>query len=259
MGIGIIYTVIILFASILGAIVGLGGGVIIRPVFDAIGHHNMLNINFFASAAILTMAVVSTVKKLKDGTEISLKTALLISMGSVAGGMLGNLFIEHLIYTAYDEANVQRVQNIANVVVLVLSLVLTAKGGMRVKVKNRVFPFMLGIFLGAAAIFLGIGGGPINVPLLIIFFGFPMKQAAAYSIVIIFFSHLSRLITIGVTIGYGYFDLPVLGFVIPAAIVGGLIGAKCSNVFSDLTVKRLFMAAITAVIILNLVNVLFLI
>ena len=259
MVIGIIYTIVILLASILGAIVGLGGGVFIRPIFDAIGHHSMLEINIFASTAILSMAVVSTIKKLQDGTKIAPKIALLISMGSVAGGMLGNLFIEHLIYTAYDEANVQRVQNIANVIVLALSLVLTAKGGLRVEVKNRVFPFVLGIFLGAIAVFLGIGGGPINVPLLIIFFGFPMKQAAAYSIVIIFFSHLSRLITIGVTTGYGGFDLPTLGFIIPAAIVGGFIGAKFSNIFSELTVKRLFMAAITAVIVLNIVNVLFLI
>ena len=257
MVIGIIYAIVILFACILGAIVGLGGGVFIRPIFDAIGHHSMLEINIFASVAILAMAVVSTVKKLSDGTKIVMKTALFISIGSVVGGMLGNLFIEHLIYMAYDEANVQRVQNITNVIVLALSLVLTAKNGLRVEVKNRIFPFVLGIFLGAIAVYLGIGGGPINVPLLIIFFGFPMKQAAAYSIVIIFFSHLSRLITIGVTIGYSGLDLPVLGFVIPAAIIGGFIGAKCSNVFSELTVKRLFMAAITAVIVLNLVNVLF--
>ena len=92
-----------------------------------------------------------------------------------------------------------------------------------------------------------------------IFFGLNIKQAAAYSIVIVFFSHLSRLITLGVTVGYGYFDLPMLAFVIPAAAAGGLIGAKFSKIFSEDTVKRLFMAAITAVILLNIFNWVFMI
>ena len=256
---GIIYSIIILLACILGAIVGLGGGVFIRPIFDAIGYHNVLNISFFSSTAILMMAIVSTIKKLKDGTKITPYLVIIISIGAVVGGMLGNLLLEHLVATFYAEANVQRVQIVATVIVLSLSLILTAKNSLRIEIKNRAFPPVLGVFLGAVAAFLGIGGGPINVPVMMIFFGLPIKQATAYSIVIIFFSHFSRLVTMGVTIGYGYFDLPMLAFVIPAAALGGLIGAKFSKVFSDTTVKRLFMAAISAVILLNIVNGLFLV
>ena len=256
---GVIYFFIIMLACILGAIVGLGGGVFIRPIFDAIGYHNVLNIAFFSSTAILTMAVVSTIKKLQDGTKIEVKLAMLISAGAVVGGILGDQLLQHLVYIFDVEANVQRIQIIVTVIVLILSLIFTAKNNLRYIIKNRLTCLPLGVMLGTLAAFLGIGGGPINVPILMIFFGLPIKSATAYSIVIIFFSHLSRLIAMGITIGYSYFDLPILVFVIPAAALGGLIGAKFSKIFSETTVKYLFMAAISAVIILNVVNGLFLI
>lgn len=255
--IGVIYFIVILFACILGAIVGLGGGVFIRPVFDAIGYHNVLNISFFSSSAILTMAVVSTVKKMKDGTKIDAKIAVLISLGAVVGGMLGNLLLEHLLAVFPAQATVQYIQIAATISVLTISIILTAKSGLRYELKNKVYCAVLGVFLGSTAAFLGIGGGPINVPLLMIFFGLNIKEATAYSIVIIFFSHLSRLITLGVTVGYMYFDLSILPFVVVAAATGGLIGAKLSKIFSEKTVKRLFQGALSAVILLNIANGLF--
>ena len=255
----IIYAIVILLACILGAIVGLGGGVFIRPIFDAIGYHNVLNISFFSSSAILTMATVSTVQKVRDGTKIAPGLALLISVGAAVGGMLGNLLLEHLVDTFRIEANVQRVQIVVTVLALSLSLVLTTKNDLRKEIKSKALTLGMGVLLGATAAFLGIGGGPLNVPIMMIFFGMDIKGAAAYSIVIVFFSHLSRLITLGVTVGYGYFDLPMLAFVIPAAALGGLIGAKFSKIFSQSTVKRLFMTAISAVILLNIFNWVFMI
>jgi len=259
MFIGIIYAIIIFFACVLGAVVGLGGGVFIRPIFDAIGYHNVLNIGFFFSSAILAMAVVSTIKKMRDGTKIDVKKALLISLGALVGGMLGNLLLEHLLVTFAAEIYVQYVQIVATIVVLLFSLFLTTKTNLRYELGNKAYVAVLGVALGATASFLGIGGGPINVPLLMIFFGFNIKDATAYSIVIIFFSHLSRIVTLGVTVGYMYFDLSVLPYVVVAAAAGGLVGAGLSKIFSEATVKRLFQGAISAVILLNIANGLFLI
>ena len=255
--IGVIYFIVILFACILGAIVGLGGGVFIRPIFDTIGYHEMADIQFYSSVAILCMAIVSTYKKLQDGTEIDKMKVILISAGAIIGGMLGDLVLQQIMYRAQTESGAQTVQAISTVVVLSASLVLTAKSELRCEVKRKRLSFLFGIFLGAIAVFLGIGGGPINVPILMIFFGLPIKPAAAYSIVIIFFSHLSRLVTIGATVGFTPFDLTMLVFIIPAAVLGGLVGARFSKILSDGAVKKLFMAAIAAVILLNIFNGIF--
>jgi len=260
MFIGFIYAIVIAAACILGAIVGLGGGVFIRPIFDALGFHSVHEIAFFSSTAILTMAVVSTIKKMRDGTKIDMSIALTISLGAVVGGFIGDrLLLQRLLVLFEYESSVQYIQIIATIVVLSLSLLLAAKNNLRFPVKNKVFSIVMGVALGTIAAFLGIGGGPINVPLLMIFFGLGIKDATAYSIVIIFFSHLSRLTTMGITVGFSHFDLAVLPFVIVAAAIGGLVGARLSKIFSEKTVKRLFQVAISAVIVLNIVNGLFLI
>ena len=250
----IIYFIVVFASCVLGATVGLGGGMFVRPVFDAFGYHNVINISFFSSSAILTMAVVSTIKKVKDGTKIDITVAVLVSMGAIFGGVLGNLFLEHLLGRFYVEAHVQLIQIAATIAVLTLSLFLTTKKNLRYEVKNKMFFAVLGSVMGMVGAFLGMGGGPINVPFFMIFFGLSIKDATAYSIVIIFFAHLSRLITMGWTVGYGQFDLPVLLFIVPAAALGGFVGAKVSKIFSESTVKKLFLATISSVIVLNLAN-----
>ena len=255
---GFIYAGIILLACILGAIVGLGGGVFIRPIFDAIGVHSVLNISFLSSSAILTMAIVSTYAKVKTGLEIDYKMAALISSGAVIGGTIGNIVLEHLIYIFYPhEYRVQQAQIIVTVIVLSISLIFTHKNYLRYELKNKFVLLPLGILLGSSAVFMGIGGGPVNVPVFMILFGLPIKKATAYSIIIIFFSHLSSIISILSTATPGYLDFPMLIFVFPAAALGGIIGAKFSNIFSSKVVKRLFMAAITGVILLNIFNGIF--
>jgi uncharacterized membrane protein YfcA len=195
-----VYFLIFMSACILGAVVGLGGGVIVRPVLDAIGYHGVLDIAFLTSAAILVMAVVSTSKKLKDGTKIEFKTAALISAGALVGGVLGNLLLEHSVRAFYAESAVQLMQAVLNMIVLGAAIYLTSSDRFRYKLKARLFYPFLGIILGMSAIILGISGGPVNVPVFMVLFSLPAKQATAYSIVVIFFSHLFRIITMGFTV-----------------------------------------------------------
>jgi hypothetical protein len=61
----------------------------------------------------------------------------------------------------------------------------------------------------------------------------------------------------GQTPGFDYFDLTMLPYVIIAAAIGGLLGARLSKVFSEATVKRLFQATLCVVILLNISNALF--
>ena len=257
--IGAIYFIVILLACILGAIVGLGGGIFIRPIFDSIGYHGMADIQFFSSAAILSMAIVSTYKKLKDGTEIDKSKAFLISAGALVGGVMGDYALQGVLSLVEMESAAQRIQAISTAFVLLISIVLTAKSSLRYDVKNKALSFTFGIFLGGIAVFLGIGGGPLNVPLMMIFFGLSIKSAAAYSIIIVFFSHLSRIVAIGFTVGFYSFDSRMLFFIIPAAVIGGLIGARFSKILSDEAIKKMFMAAISAVILLNIINAIFII
>lgn len=85
-------------------------------------------------------------------------------------------------------------------------------------------------------------------------FSLPIKEATVYSICTIFFSQFAKLITIALTTGFGQYDLTVLWFVVPAAIIGGSLGAKLSNVLSPNKVTVVFQGVILLVLLINLYN-----
>jgi len=252
----VVYFLIFLSSCVLGAIVGLGGGVIIRPILDAIGHHGVDDIGFLTSSAVLVMALVSTMKKVQDGTKIDFSKAALICVGSLIGGTLGDQLLR-VPAAMFGETNLQIIQTISTIFFLGMAIYFTEKSNLRYEIRNRLLYLCLGIFLGTIAVFLGIGGGPINVPVFMILFSLSVKQATAYSIVIIFFSHFSRMITMGITggeLGYGMFDLGFLPFIIPAAVIGGIIGAIISKKLSDVAVRKTFTVTMFVLIAINVFN-----
>jgi len=253
--IGLIYSIVILLACIIAAIVGLGGAVFFRPIFDAIDYHSFNEIQLFSSVAIVTMTLVSTIKKIKDGLKIDMPLAITVSMGAIVGGLIGDLILEYMQAIMVVSRNVQLTQTISTIIVLSLAIFLTLKKDFRYEVKSKVLPPLMGLVLGIVAVFLGIGGGPLNVPLFMIFLGLAPKSATAYSLVVIFFTHASRLVRLGFSSDFftGY-DIGVLPLIIAAAALGGLLGAKVSVSLSENAVKKMFVGALIAVILLNAFN-----
>lgn len=58
---------IALFACLLGKMCGMGGGVIIKPVIDALGIMPVASINFLSACTVLGMSGWSTVKSFSRG------------------------------------------------------------------------------------------------------------------------------------------------------------------------------------------------
>jgi len=250
-----IYFFVILVICIIAAIVGLGGGVFIRPIFDAIGYHDFNNIQFISSCAIIVLALVSTAQKMKDGTKIDMPLAISISIGAIIGGLVGDWVLSYLTNIMYSERTVQIAQTVSTIIALSLAIFLTVKKDLRCEVKSKLIPPLMGFILGMIAVYLGIGGGPLNVPIFMIFLGLTPKNAATYSLVLVFFTHSARIIRVGIASEFftGY-DIGILPFVIVAAAIGGLIGAKFSKLLSENTVKRMFVAILVVVILLNAFN-----
>jgi len=253
----IIYFIVFFVACFIGAVVGLGGGVIIRPILDAIGYHNMANIAFLSSTAVLIMAVVSTSGKIKanKGKFIDAQPAILISIGAIFGGIVGNYFFE-MMKTGLDaEHYAQIVQTALTTMVLVGAIYFTTSTRFRYQLKNPLIFPVLGFILGASAVFLGIAGGPINVPVFMVLFSMPAKKAAAHSIIVVFSAHLFRIISMGFTQGYASFDLHFLPVIAIAAIAGGIMGSWLTKKISDSMVVKLFDVTMVLLIIFNIFNI----
>ncbi|ALS36428.1 putative membrane protein YfcA [Enterococcus rotai] len=255
MYIGIIYFIVIILANTVGAISGMGGGVIIKPVLDTLHFHSLAAISFYSSVAVFTMSIVSTMRQLKNGLKLQIPIAVFVSLGSVVGGISGNTVFESLLRLFSDEKYVQLVQIILTIVTLLFAYFYTKIGNERsLELSHPVWYVIVGLFLGFTSTLLGIGGGPINVALLMLCFGIPIKEATVYSIVTIFFSQAAKLVTIAQVTGFERFDLSILLYVIPAAIVGGFVGALISGKISSERVTQVYQVVILLVLLLNLWN-----
>ena len=61
-----IYSIIVWIATFIGAITGLGGGIIIKPAFDFVGLDQAAMISVYSTIAVFSMCIVSLYKRWDD-------------------------------------------------------------------------------------------------------------------------------------------------------------------------------------------------
>lgn len=251
----ILYTLIIFFSNTIGAISGMGGGVIIKPVLDSLSNDPLVAINFYSSFAVFVMAIVSTLKNAKKEINIDWMEVLYLSIGSLFGGKLGDWLFMFLSQTLKNDKLVNLIQIIIVVMSLILALLYSKNSGWKFNLRTKNILFLLsGVFLGTLSTFLGIGGGPINVALLIFLFNFDAKRAAIYSIASILFSQLMKLLSLVPSLDKLPIDLHLLPFIMIAAILGGYVGSTISGHASNKLVLNLYRIVVVFVIVLNIYN-----
>lgn len=252
----LLYTVIILLATIAGAIAGLGGGVIIKPLLDMIGFHDASTIGLYSSVAVFVMCISSVVKQLRKGFALQFKIVLYVSIGSAIGGIIGAAIFQS-ITPHFDDNIVKVIQASLLLMTLIFILFYTIY---KDKVKtyhltNWMLVILLGIFLGAISVFLGIGGGPLNVSLLILLFSFDIKQATVYSLATIFFSQLTKIFTVVISGEFLNYDISFLPFLCISALCGGYIGTVLNQKFSTHRVEKIYTYLIVLLICISIYNI----
>lgn len=254
MSIILIYFIIIFLANTIGAVSGMGGGVIIKPILDFIGYHSLSSITFYSSIAVFTMSISSTYKQYQNGIQLNLKKAVGVSLGSLVGGVLGDRLLTFTLTTFTNQETVLIMQYLIMLLTLILVLLYNQFSTFHFSFSAISIFFSVGIILGLLSTFLGIGGGPINVACFVLFFGMDIKSATVYSIVTIFFSQLAKLTNIATSTGFQTFDLTLLWGIIPAALLGGYIGGIISQKLSQKRVAHLYSLVVLLVILLNVYN-----
>lgn len=118
----VLYGIIIIFATFMGAYVGLGGGVIIKPLLDLIGKDPINIVNFYSACAVFSMSISSTIKHIKSKTKIDFKLIVSLSVGAVIGGILGSRLFDYLL-TLFDNSKLKSFQGLILGILLVASVV----------------------------------------------------------------------------------------------------------------------------------------
>ncbi len=250
----IVYILIALFATVIGSLVGLGGGVIMKPLLQTFSSLDPLSINVLSSITVFFMAMSTLYKRLSKNKSLYKRNYKYLVIGSIIGGVVGNNIFSQFL-TLFSNDNV--VSFIQTLILIILLIMVVFKEKFIEVVPNfdsNLSLFIIGVSLSIISTFLGIGGGPINVPIFIAFLGVSILDATFLSILVIFFSQLSNIVVYFVDSTFSLvFMLPLL-VMIPSAIIGGILGGNLSNNLDNNTVNKLFNITIISLIVLNVYN-----
>lgn len=246
------------FASVVGAICGIGGGVLIKPLLDAFGVLSVASISFLSGCTVLSMSCYSVIKakKSKDSL-VDMKIGTPLAVGAALGGIVGKTLFQFLSDFSVNKDKVGAIQGICLLVITFGTMLYTLK---KDKIKTHyvqnVFPcILIGVMLGICSSFLGIGGGPINLVVLFFFFSMETKTAAQNSLYIILFSQITSIINTMVTGTIPQFTVGLLILMVVGGILGGMVGRRINKRIDDKTVNKLFIGLMVIIMAICVYNI----
>ncbi len=253
----ILYFLVSFLSSIVGAICGIGGGVIIKPVLDMLQMGSASTINFLSGCTVLSMSVYSVARLLRSGEKrVDTVTGTPLAIGAAVGGLVGKALFNLLRSQFANGGVVSGVQASILGVITVGTLIYTV---LKARISThrctgKVFCLIVGLLLGIMSSFLGIGGGPINLVVLGFLFSMDSKTAAANSLYIIVFSQFANLAATVLGGDIPEFEPLALILMVAGGVGGGIVGRMLNRKMDNRAVDKLFIALMSVIILICVFN-----
>lgn len=249
-----------LAASTIGGICGVGGGVVIKPLLDATGIMSVPTLSFLSGLTVLTMACVNVLRNRKSN-ELDVRRSVPLELGAAIGGVFGKYLFDIIKKSVGNDWLVGGIQAIVlGMMVFGTLLYVINKEKIRSRdIRNPGVAVIVGMLLGIASSFLGIGGGPMNLAVLYYFFSMDTKKAAVNSILVILLSQTASLIFSIVSRTVPAYNWGVLISMMGAGALGGFLSSFLHKKLSVSMTHKLFiglLAVILAICIYNSIRML---
>lgn len=247
-----------LIAGFIGSILGLGGGVIMVPVLDIV-----FNFDIKEAAATSIIGVVGT-SMISSSTYIdkkitNIKLALTLTISSIIGSFVGMYTIINLgsgiirvlfgILLAYSAYYILKKQELGKKQSVKMRDKMetwqeklssgyydeASKKFVEYDVKSVKLAMFLMFLSGFSASLFGVGGGVVNVPVLAIVVGVPLKVAVATSTLIILFSATTASL---LQLKFGYTVPWAAGTLFLGTISGARFGSRIMNKLQTGIIKK---------------------
>ena len=245
---------ICLFASVVGAVCGIGGGVIIKPVLDAFQLMSVQQASFLSGCTVLCMSAYSVLSaRLHKEKGFEARTALPMALGAALGGVFGKLLFQQLSRGAARAGLAQ------SLCLLVLTLGTFTYTLFQRRIRTHTLSgfglsAFIGLLLGVFSSFLGIGGGPINLVVLSYLFSMDTKTAAKNSLCIILVSQIASLLYSLLSRSVPAFSPVMLLVMALAGIAGGVLGRLVNRRITVEGVRKLFLSVNLLIVIICIYN-----
>ena len=246
-----------LLSCVIGKICGMGGGVIIKPVLDALGTMSVASINFLSSCTVTGMTCWSVGKPaVSGGSEINWKLSTPLAVGAAIGGILGKEMFERVAGLFRDANMAGGVQAFILFIATLATLIFTIfKDRIALRqVSNRILCILIGLVLGMLGSFLGIGGGPFNMAVLYYFFSMSTKIAAQNSLYVILVSQITGLLKTILSGNMPQINVWLLVGMIVYGVIGSEVGGRINKKLSENKATILFECSMVLVLCINIYN-----
>lgn len=219
-----------LAAGMLGGLFGVGGGLIIVPGLIGFAGVERRLAHGTSLAATLPIAAASLITYLAHG-NVDWAVALCLAIGSIVGAVVGT----HLLHVI--PKNVLVMIFVITVLATATRLLMSSDSNGRVEltVASVLLLVFVGFVTGVLAGMLGIGGGVIMVPAMVVLLGMVPVMAKGTSVAVIVPTSIMGTIRNRKNANV---DIPVAavvgGFGAAAAVVGGTISDRMSDQLSNI-------------------------
>ena len=245
-------------ASVVGAICGIGGGVLIKPILDAFGVLSVASISFLSGCTVLSMSCYSVLKaRLSKESLVDLKTGTPLAIGAAIGGVTGKMMFQYLSDMFTNKDQVGAIQAVCLLMITLGTMIYTLKKDQikTLHVQNPLVCIAIGLVLGICSSFLGIGGGPINLVVLFYFFSMDTKTAAQNTLYIILFSQITSLVNTLITHTVPEFEVGLLILMVGGGILGGAAGRIVNKRMDVNMVNKLFIGLMAVIMLICAYNI----
>lgn len=262
----IILLIICFATSCIGACTGIGGGVLIKPIVDAMGIMSVETTSFLSGITVLAMTTVSMIRNRKmllspssGDSRMQIGKTALLGVGAAGGGMIGK-YIFSTVQAASSSPSLVKAAQTAILLILTVGVLIHTVNKSRTRsfcVTNPLVLVAAGFALGGVSAFLGIGGGPFNLTVLYLLFSMDSKTASINSLFVIFISQITGTLFSIATGDVPEFDTLAMLYMVAGGVLGGLAGSFVLKRLDSKAVGKLFLAILFVIIVIciyNLVN-----
>lgn len=256
----IIFFIVSFFSSTIGAICGIGGGIIIKPVLDSLNVLEVSKISLLSSCTVLSMSLYTFINaKISGVSNVDLKIATPLAIGGIFGGVIGKILFSYIIIIFESENLAGIFQSSILIFLTIITLLFTIKNmGINkinsICINNIFLCLIIGAILGLLSSFLGIGGGPFNIMFLYFFFSMDEKISAENSLYIILFSQMSNVFISVIKNDFAKINLSFLVVMILGGILGGVLGRLINKKINTIIFQKLFLIILFIIILISVYN-----
>ena len=200
----------------LSGLVGVGGGIAFVPGLLYIGGWRIQDAVAASLVIIVFSALSGTIRNARSADPVNWRVAGLLSLAVAPSSLIGVLV---------SRVSPEVIVKVAFATLLMALAYPTARGGGDYDSDRKDIPlpfvFLVGIFIGTVSGLVGVGGGVVMVPLMVLGMGLTTKRAVSTSLAVVMFT---GIVGAAGYVATGFRDVQEL-LSLPPLIVGSIIGA----------------------------------